>query len=66
MAPRYALITSGVDNSYNHPHQVTLDAQALWRDGAGPLRKHYDLSHAAAELGMVCGGKIDVEFEVRR
>ena len=47
-------------------HQVTLDAQALWRDGAGPLRKHYDLSHAAAELGMVCGGKIDVEFEVRR
>ena len=47
-------------------HQVTLDAQARWRDGAGPLRKPYDLSHAAAELGMVCGGKIDVEFEVRR
>ena len=28
VAPRYALITSGVDNSYNHPHQVTLDALA--------------------------------------
>ena len=28
VAPRYALITSGVDNSYSHPHQVTLDALA--------------------------------------
>ena len=39
-------------------HQVTLDAQApLGRDGAGPLRKHYDLSHAAAELGWCAGAR---------
>lgn len=29
--PRYALITCGADNSYNHPHQVTLDALAKRR-----------------------------------
>ena len=47
-------------------YQARLDALALWRDGTGETRKTYDLSHAAVELGMVCGGKIIVEFTVRR
>lgn len=46
-------------------YQAKLDALELWRNGTGEKRKTYDLSHAAAELGMVCGGKIVVEFEVR-
>ncbi len=46
-------------------YQVKLDALALWVDRRGPKRKTYDLSHAAAELGMVCGGRIEVMFEVR-
>ncbi|MEQ2456659.1 XdhC/CoxI family protein [Flavonifractor hominis] len=41
-------------------------AVELWMNGGTRMRKHYDLSHAAEELGMVCGGKIDVEFEVQR
>lgn len=28
VSPRYALITSGADNAYGHPHQATLDALA--------------------------------------
>ena len=46
--------------------QSQLDALALWADESGEKRKTYDLSHAAAELGMVCGGKIEVEFQVKR
>lgn len=46
--------------------QARLDALALWANGGGAMGKTYDLSHAAAELGMVCGGKIDVRFEIRR
>ena len=29
--------------------------------GAARWRRHYDLTPGAAELGMVCGGDIDVE-----
>lgn len=47
-------------------HQAQLDALALWADENGEKRKTYDLSHAAAELGMVCGGKIEVEFQIKR
>ena len=47
-------------------HQATLDALAFWQNESGETRKDYDLSHAAAELGMVCGGRIQVEFTVRR
>lgn len=43
-------------------HQATLDALALWAHGTGTARKTYDLTAAAGELGMVCGGKIEVEF----
>ena len=46
--------------------QATLDALAFWQNESGETRKDYDLSHAAAELGMVCGGRIQVEFTVRR
>ena len=47
-------------------HQAILDALDLWRSGKTGEVRHYDLSHAAAELGMVCGGSIDVEFQVRK
>ena len=47
-------------------HQAKLDALALWNTGEGERRRTYDLSPTAAALGMVCGGKIEVEFEVRR
>lgn len=44
-------------------YQARLDALDLLARGGGPIRKTYDLSHAAAELGMVCGGKVDVELK---
>lgn len=42
--------------------QATLDAMELWRSGGGKLRKLYDMSPGAGDLGMVCGGKIEVEL----
>lgn len=47
-------------------YQAKQDALALWNSGSESDWKLYDLSHAAAELGMVCGGKIEVKFEVKR
>ena len=46
-------------------YQVKLDALALMERGGKSDRRVYDLSHAAAELGMVCGGKIEVTLEYR-
>ena len=47
-------------------HQAVEEARALWAQGDGPAVRHYDLSPDAAGLGMVCGGSIDVKFEVRK
>ena len=47
-------------------YRAKQEAKALWAHGGGPVRRHYDLTPGAAELGMVCGGDIDVEFEVRK
>ena len=47
-------------------YQVKLDALALLEKGEAAARRVYDLSHAAAELGMVCGGRIEVSFENRK
>lgn len=47
-------------------YQAVKDALELWKNGDGPIRKTYDLTPNAAALGMVCGGKVDVEFTVRR
>ena len=41
-------------------HLAVQEAKALWAHGGGPVRRHYDLTPGAAELGMVCGGDIDV------
>lgn len=46
--------------------QARQDALALWRSGEAEALRQYDLSHAAAELGMVCGGRIEVRFTARR
>ena len=46
-------------------HQVKLDALALWNGGGEEAVREYDLSHAAAELGMVCGGRVKVRFRCR-
>ena len=46
-------------------YQAKLDAMALWNSQETTGKACYDLSHAAAELGMVCGGKIQVKFEVK-
>lgn len=46
--------------------QAKQDALALLASGGPTQRKGYDLSHAAAELGMVCGGSIVAEFQVRQ
>lgn len=45
-------------------HQARLDALVLWQSGEPGVRRSYDLSPGAAELGMVCGGKIEVEFQI--
>ena len=47
-------------------YQVKLDALALWARGGGEAVKEYDLSHAAAELGMVCGGRVKVRLQRRQ
>ncbi len=47
-------------------YQARQDALALWRDGGDRLTRIYDLSQDAAELGMVCGGTLEVQFQVRR
>ena len=41
-------------------------ALALWQSGGGEEVVEYDLSHAAAELGMVCGGRVKVCFTPRK
>lgn len=46
-------------------YQAKLDALTLWKSGESTGHKRYDLSHAAAELGMVCGGKVEMDFTVR-
>lgn len=46
--------------------QATKDALELLKNGGETLRKSYDLTPKAADLGMVCGGIIDVEFTVGR
>lgn len=46
--------------------QAAKDARALYSSGESRLRKVYDLSPGAAELGMVCGGEIEVEFNIQR
>ena len=47
-------------------YQAKLDALALWRAGGTEQAREYDLSHAAAELGMVCGGRVTVRFTARK
>ena len=47
-------------------YQAKLHAQELWASGSQGETVEYDLSHAAAELGMVCGGRVKVRFEPRR
>lgn len=43
-------------------YQAKLHAQELWAAGSQGETVEYDLSHAAAELGMVCGGRVKVTF----
>lgn len=47
-------------------HEAVLDALDLWKNGGAPIRKTYDLSPNAAGLGMVCGGRVDVEFTIQK
>lgn len=47
-------------------YEAKLHAQELWQSGGPEEVVEYDLSHAAAELGMVCGGRVKVRFEPRR
>ena len=47
-------------------YEAKLRAQELWQSGGPEEVVEYDLSHAAAELGMVCGGRVKVRFEPRR
>lgn len=46
--------------------QAVSDARELWRSGCGLLRRVYDMSPGAKDLGMVCGGKIEVELKAIR
>ena len=47
-------------------YEAKLHAQELWQSGGPEEVVEYDLSPAAAELGMVCGGRVKVRFEPRR
>ena len=47
-------------------YQARQDALSLWQAGVEHAQREYDLSHAAAELGMVCGGRVKVEFKLRK
>ena len=47
-------------------HKARQDALRLWNGEDVPARQVYDLSPNAADLGMVCGGVIEVEFTLRR
>ena len=47
-------------------YQARQDALSLWQAGVAESTREYDLSHAAAELGMVCGGRVKVEFRLRK
>ena len=47
-------------------YQARQDALSLWEAGVSESVREYDLSHAAAELGMVCGGRVKVEFKLRK
>ena len=40
------------------------EALAFWLTDERLRQREYDLSHAAAELGMVCGGRVKVEFKL--
>ena len=42
------------------------DALSLGNGGDAPAEKEYDLGPAAADLGMVCGGRVTIRFEIRR
>lgn len=46
--------------------QAKTHAQALWQSGGLEEVVEYDLSHAAAELGMVCGGRVKVRFTIQK
>lgn len=46
-------------------HQVIADALAMQAAGKGEQRLTYDLSRDAEDLGMVCGGRIEVLFTAR-
>lgn len=46
--------------------QAILDAAELWHSGGEELQKLYDMSPGAGDLGMVCGGMIEVELKVIR
>ena len=47
-------------------YQARQEALSLWEAGVSESVREYDLSHAAAELGMVCGGRVKVEFKLRK
>ncbi|MCQ5029609.1 XdhC family protein [Flavonifractor sp. DFI.6.63] len=47
-------------------YQTKLDALEFWAQGRSEARQVYDLTHAAAELGMVCGGKIEVSMVCKK
>ncbi len=47
-------------------YEAKTHALALWQSGGQEEVVEYDLSHAAAELGMVCGGRVKVRFQPRR
>lgn len=46
-------------------YEAKTHALALWQSGGSEEVAEYDLSHAAAELGMVCGGRVKVRFTPR-
>ena len=47
-------------------YEAKTHALELWASGGQEEVVEYDLSHAAAELGMVCGGRVKVRFQPRR
>lgn len=47
-------------------YEAKTHALALWQSGGQEEVVEYDLSHAAAELGMVCGGRVKVRFAPRK
>ena len=47
-------------------YEAKTHALELWASGGQEEVVEYDLSYAAAELGMVCGGRVKVRFQPRR